>query len=40
MEINKLSRPVHLQKAYLIALCLTAQRVLAETTEEGKAPEE
>ena len=37
---NQVSRPIHLQKAYLIALCLTAQRVLAETTEEGTAPQE
>ena len=31
------NRNINLQKAYLISLCLSAQRVLAETTQEEEA---
>lgn len=38
MELNRQQqRPLHLQKAYLISLCLQAQRVLAENTGAGDA---
>ena len=40
MDLNRLTKPVRLQKAYLISLCLSAQRVLAENTSEEAAVQE
>lgn len=39
-QLNRLAQPLRMQKAYLISLCLSAQRVLAENTGEQDAVKE
>ena len=40
MEVNRQIKSFQLKKAYMISLCLSAQRVLAESTGEDAAVEE
>ena len=37
MEVSRQIKPFQLKKAYMISLCLSAQRVLAESTSEEAA---